>query len=976
MSSASLRGRRLAEEATQDLVRRLRRRPAPGADRVTLTVPSPREAALEYATRGWLVFPCQGKKPDGKLAPQGFQNATTSAVTLRAWWAERPDANVAVATGERSGLFVLDVDPAGLEALADLELQHGQLPATVRARTGRNGLHVFFRYPKVGRLGNSAGKLGPGLDTRGQGGYVVLAPSVHPETRARYVWLEDAGPDEVELADVPAWLVELLAEKPRPDVRAAVATPRNATTDAYAAAALRDELDVLARAPEGSRNDQLNEAAFSLGQLVGAGALDQGEVETALEQTALAIGLEERETAATIASGITAGKREPRSLPAPAVVVDGIRHPLPATATQGADDGDASAPTAIAAAAPTPRPLTDLGNAERLVDQHGADLRYCHAWKTHLTWDGRRWDENRPGEVYRRAKLTVRTIYAEAGMAAHEIERRNISKWAVASESHARIAAMVALAQSDRALEALPQDFDTDPWLFNCANGTIDLRTGRLRPPRREDLITKLAPVAFDPGATCPRWLAFLERVMGGDHDLVDFLRRAVGYALTGRVSEQCLFFLFGQGQNGKSTFVTTIQALMGGYAQQAAPDLLLSKKGDGNHPTELMDLAGARFVATIEVEDGRRLAEALLKQLTGGDRIKGRRIRENFWEFDPTHKFFLVANHKPVIRGTDKGIWRRIHLVPFEVIIPDAEKDEELPDKLRAELPGILAWAVQGCLDWQRGGLRIPEKVREATAEYRSDMDTLAGFLDDRCVVDELAAVTSSRLFTAYKAWCEETGERPDSQKVLGGRLSERGFVRTRIGKKREKGWAGVGLRDAGDPAGGPMADPSTLPKGPPATQAASSAEEFGGPFDGPDGDDSNSDADRRTHADPNSGLNGQWISHGGVTPKKGSAWVRQHEKGPPQSRTPAGPSLSERADGSAGVPDAGVLTVGQLVYPLDEAGRWLTERPVPLAEVTVVDGETHYVVDDVDGVGPCRFTANQLEPVNLLDERETGEV
>jgi len=237
---------------------------------------------------------------------------------------------------------------------------------------------------------------------------------------------------------------------------------------------------------------------------------------------------------------------------------------------------------------------------------------------------------------------------------------------------------------------------------------------------------------------------------------------------------------LHGGGANGKSTFIAVLQAMLGDYAKQAAPELLVSRGGD-HHPTELADLFGARLVASVEVDDGKRLAESLVKQMTGGDKMKGRFMRADFFEWTPTHKVFLAANHRPEIRGTDYAIWRRINLVPFNVTIPEHERDLKLLDKLRAELPGILNWVIEGCLAWQRDGLGVPQAIRDATAEYRAEQDALADFLADRCVEDSLAWATFGALYQAYLGWCEAAGVTPLSSQGFGRRLTERGFPQAR---------------------------------------------------------------------------------------------------------------------------------------------------------------------------------------------------
>lgn len=438
-------------------------------------------------------------------------------------------------------------------------------------------------------------------------------------------------------------------------------------------------------------------------------------------------------------------------------------------------------------------PLTDLGNAQRLVAQHGHDLRFCIAQNRWLVWDGQRWRPDHTQEVMRRAKDTARSIYSEAAEAKDTKDGQALARHAMYSQSGKGLREMVALATSEPGIPVALEELDADPWALNCLNGTLDLRTGELRPHRREDLLTKMAPVAYDLAAECPRWTAFLARCLAGNVDLQTFLQRAIGYSLTASVREQVLFFLHGDGQNGKSTLLRTLQDALGEYAKQAAPDLLLAKRGE-SHPTELADVAGCRLLVTMEVEDGRRWDEALVKQLTGGDKLKARFMRQDFFEFDPTHKLFIAANHKPEVRGTDLGIWRRIRLIPFTVTIPPQERDPDLPEKLRAEWPGILRWAVEGCLAWQREGLTEPAAVTAATEAYRTEIDVLEGFLADCCdLSDKRAKTSASDLYKAYEYWCKTNGEYCQSQRWLSRRLDERQLERERTGTTRY--WKGLAL-------------------------------------------------------------------------------------------------------------------------------------------------------------------------------------
>jgi putative DNA primase/helicase len=456
--------------------------------------------------------------------------------------------------------------------------------------------------------------------------------------------------------------------------------------------------------------------------------------------------------------------------------------------------------------------LTDVGNARRLVARHGKDLRHVYAWKAFLAWDGRRWAVDETGAAVRMVKETqsafYREIAAKLGKAGDpgddEAAKKRLAQLA-AMLNHAkkwqdarRVAATLEMAKSEPGVPVLPADLDRDPMLLNVANGTLDLRTGRLRDHDRTDLMTKLAPVTYDPDATCPLWERFLERIMDGDADLIIYLQRVVGYCLTGDVSEQAVWFLYGTGANGKSTFLATLLALLGDYGMQAVSELLMVKANE-SHPTERADLFGKRFVCTIETEEGKRLAEALMKQMTGGDRIRARKMRQDFFEFNPTHKIMLAANHKPVIRGTDHGSWRRIKMTPFTVTIPEEEKDKHLADKLRAELPGILNWAVRGCRDWQGHGLGEPEEVKVATDAYRAEQDTVAAFVSECCFRHATVKATAAALYETYGKW---SGDKFMTQRAFGDRLVAMGFPRERT--KTGRFHRGIGLPAEGQSRAG----------------------------------------------------------------------------------------------------------------------------------------------------------------------------
>ena len=451
---------------------------------------------------------------------------------------------------------------------------------------------------------------------------------------------------------------------------------------------------------------------------------------------------------------------------------------------------------------------TDMGNGRRFALRHAGNAAHVTGWGW-MTWDGKRWEPDETGAAVRMARETIKDLWRDAEQAAQEAARairdmqaaqdrgdkaaldlakkrmaeseqraRDMLAWALKSQGAQRIDAMLKLATSEPEIAARVADFDSDPWALNVQNGILDLRTGNLRAHDPGARLTKIAGAAYDPGAACPTWLAFLDRVFDHDNTLIDFVQRAAGYSLSGDVREQTLFFLFGTGANGKSVFTGILQDLLGDYAMKTRAETLMVKHGD-SIPEEVAQMAGARFLLAAELEENRRLNEALIKDLTGGDKQRARLLYQKSFEFAPTAKPWLYGNHKPVIRGTDTGIWRRVALIPFGVTIPETERDKGLPGKLSAELPGILAWAVRGCLDWQSGGLRIPDVVRAATANYRHEQDSIGLFLSERCILAPEATVTAGELYAAYTRWAEVSHERAISQRAFSQDLAtNHGFV------------------------------------------------------------------------------------------------------------------------------------------------------------------------------------------------------
>lgn len=482
------------------------------------------------------------------------------------------------------------------------------------------------------------------------------------------------------------------------------------------------------------------------------------------------------------------------------------------------DEEDEHIPSTEELQGEAPR-TTDSANADAIVREHGKGYLYVVEWEAWIAWDGKRWDRTGArARVLHAAMLTARLEHYRASVRLRELEEeyrqsllqkqrdeemearikneQRVLKWHEQSQNMSRIEA-AAKALETRLVVSM-KDLDRDPWLLNVANGTLDLRTADLRPHEPSDRITQICDVEWDDNARAPAWEAFVHGAMGKDLTLTLYLQRLIGYSLTALTTEHLLVFFHGEGNNGKSTFVQTLRALLGEYACSAPRDLLFEDKSGQRHPAELARLYGKRMAVCAEVGEHVTLDEAKVKDLTGGDAIAVRRMREDFWDLEPTHTLFVAGNHKPIVRGNDLGIWRRIRLIPWLVIVEAKDVDRDLPRKLRAEASGILRWAVQGCLEWQRIGLETPTVVLEATTEYRAESDALGEFLDKHMVFEAAGRVSRQSLRERYEAWCVEAGHKPFGPKKVGQRLRER-HVRAcavREGTRVKDGWAGVRLK------------------------------------------------------------------------------------------------------------------------------------------------------------------------------------
>ena len=438
--------------------------------------------------------------------------------------------------------------------------------------------------------------------------------------------------------------------------------------------------------------------------------------------------------------------------------------------------------------------LTDATNAERLVREHGKDIRFNPAWKKWVVWNGRYWEtDDGNAMIFERCLDMVRNIYGDIIKTDDHRERIEIEKYAMMSESARRQKACVEVASWKKDLYIDCEKLDHNPWLINLKNGTIDMLTWDFTEHKKDEMITKIADVEYNPKADCPLWKHFILEIMNYNADLIKFVQTAIGWSLTGDISEQTMFILYGTGANGKSTFLNTIMHILGDFATAASIESFMRKNGD-QYTNDIARLRGTRFVTTTEAEQGRRLSEPLIKKITGNDQMTARFLYGEFFNFTPTFKIWMATNHKPIIKGTDHGIWRRIKLIPFTTRIPAEKQDKRLEEKLKTEASGILNWLLEGTARWFKEGLVVPEDITNATDEYRGEMDVIGNFLKERCIMKEGISIRIRELFKAYQDWCDESKEHCVTERSFSMRLKDLGYEQCRTSEARF--WAGLGLR------------------------------------------------------------------------------------------------------------------------------------------------------------------------------------
>lgn len=420
----------------------------------------------------------------------------------------------------------------------------------------------------------------------------------------------------------------------------------------------------------------------------------------------------------------------------------------------------------------------DMGNAERFVDLFGENVRYCYTEKKWYFYNSMRWSVDNLGVILRMADKCVEDMKAEAKLYLQADEEsggdmaKNFEKHMKSSRSNKSKKAM--LNEVEHHLPILPIQMDRYKMALNTPSGIINLKNGDVKAHNPEYYFTKITSVDCAEVADCPRWLAFLDDIFAGDKDLIRYIQKAVGYSLTGSTAEQCAFFLYGTGRNGKSTFIDVIRDVFGDYAANIQPETIMVKSSQSNAiNSDIARLKGARLVTSVEPNEGVRLNEGLLKQLTGDDTVTARKLYSEEFEFKPEFKLWMATNHKPIIRGTDTGIWRRIHMIPFNVQIPEDKVDKNLTHKLKAEMTGIFKWCIDGCLMWQKEGLQMPAAVLKSVREYKREMDVISAFIEDKCTLE--GTVQASMLYAAYVSWADSNNEYCMSNTKFSTELAKR---------------------------------------------------------------------------------------------------------------------------------------------------------------------------------------------------------
>ena len=719
------------------------------------------------------------------------QRATNDPAQVEAWWKQWPDANIGFHVGG-AGLVALDFDVtkpefAGHDLLQELVTNY----PTITAVSGSGGRHLFYKLPQGMTLGNTSGELAAGVDTKSNKGNIVLPPSVHPSGN-KYQWLDGFEPWKLDAAPLPPSVLALLTVGPVRDTQPPRVVPAQQAArpdDAKLLKLIRNgrqgaEFDRL-WAGDTSRHGGDQSAADSA--LLRILAFWTGKDAAAMDRLFRQSGLyrqkwerqDYRERYIEDAIDYTPNVYTPPQ-ERDQQAIDAAQAAIGAGGTGGsggAGSGQSGAAGSLDDAL-NDAACTDTGNAICLDLLHGDKLRYCHTRQTWLLWDGWRWRADNNGGPTRLMLSVARARYHAAGGVQDLDKRKRLAQWAIGTENHKRIESGLKMAGNLQPFATNIDQWDTNPHLLATPAGTVDLRTGALYPPRQSDYISLGTSIPYDPDADCPRWRQFLHQVFGGDQNLIAFIQRAAGYSLTGLASEQALFLAYGRGANGKSTFLEVLALLAGDFHAAGSFDSFDVNERNAKRD-DLAALVGKRLLTIVESDEDRRLSGAKVKSVTGNDPISCRHLHGRYFTYTPIFKPWFATNFKPMISDDTDGMWRRVRLIPFPHSFAGAP-DRQLAAKLRAELPGILAWAVEGARQWYGHGLGSCGTVDAATAEYRADSDILGLWIEECCKLGALEEMDSGAGYYSYRVWAQTNGYYTHGNNVMsaqawGRRMGER---------------------------------------------------------------------------------------------------------------------------------------------------------------------------------------------------------
>jgi putative DNA primase/helicase len=684
---------------------------------------------------------------------------------------------VGYATGPVNGVAVLDLDFKHPEAVAWYEANKRRLPTTFTYKTRSGGKHLVYQ-DRPG-LKTVAGKIAPGVDVKAKGGY-ACAWFLHGYE------IEDNSPPApwpIDWLVIPNTQVKISNTAKLQTFKDVKPPPSDILYEREKLWSLLSHVGddgLRTFDPDCAYNDWCESILMAIGSIgwecapqIGDAWSKQAKIPDKYPGTEaiyakMATFKRERAPDAVTerslyARAIARGWKEPPpSHEAQLELAKRATQDVIETALQDDALSDDTPPQDDTPSPPAARSAyyeTDLGNAKRLVARFGADIRFVPERKCWIVWDGTRWRIDSDGEIMRRAKQVTVEMLREAVNIEDSDKRDRQVKHALKCQAAPRLAAMILVASTEAEVVISIEKLDADPMLLGVLNGVIELRTGKFRKAKREDFITMQANVTYDPDATCRNWKRFQIKITAGDRKLIRYKQEALGYCLTGLVTEEKAFIWYGTGDNGKSTERETVFSLMGDYAIAASADLLMEKQSSESATPQVARLKGRRIVAINETREGAILNEARLKYITGHDTISARFLHENPFDFYPSHKPFITTNHKPIVRGTDHGIWKRLHLWPYTVKIPKEEIEREFRErKLMPERSGILNWMLTGLRAYlQRGNLAAPAAVDGATAAYRQDMDVIAQWIEERCSVHPQATITSRAAYSDYEQWARD---------------------------------------------------------------------------------------------------------------------------------------------------------------------------------------------------------------------------